>query len=122
VSKRNSNLRYSGKNSIGPIPKECKITFTLSNLQQMPLGSHIQWVVRNEGEEAEYKNDLGHFAGADKIYAEERSWYKGLHYMDLVIKSDLGEVFGFRRIPVRISDNIAPLRNPPKPSYVRIRK
>jgi hypothetical protein len=81
-SKTNRDARrFSGINSIGPIPKNCDITFEVTNAADMPPGSTIHWTVRNEGREAELENDLGHIKGTGPIVAE-RSAYKGTHYMD----------------------------------------
>src|SRR6185436_251093 len=76
VSQENSILRYTGVNGIGPIPKKCKITFEVTNGLSMPSGTEFYWTVRNEGDEAEDTNDLGHLAGIGPT-AEERSSYKG---------------------------------------------
>jgi len=122
VPRENQYRQYTGENRVGPIPKNCSIRFTLKNAGELPVGSHIQWIVRNEGEEAEYTNDLGHLAGTDPDFAEERSAYKGSHYMDVVVTSSLGEVLGFRRIPVEISGVFMPPRNPKKPGYTRFRR
>jgi Adenylyl/Guanylyl and SMODS C-terminal sensor domain len=74
IAANNRHLRYSGVNKIGPIPKGCDITFKLVNPHSFPAGTTIEWVVRNEGGEAENINDLGHKAEAS-ITASERSAY-----------------------------------------------
>ena len=122
IAKNNLNRTYNGENRIGPIPKNCQIKFTLKNTNALPQGARVRWIVRNEGEEAEYTNDLGHLAGTDLRHAEESSAYKGVHYMDIVITSVLGEVIGFRRIPVDISGIFMPPRNGKKPGYTRFRR
>jgi len=119
--KDNLNKIYCDINKIGPIPRECDIYFKITNANLIPQGSRIEWMVRNEGEEAEYKNDLGHYKGGN-IEATENSAYNGIHYMDLVIKSYLGCPIGFRRIPVTIEGVPFPARNPKnKPGYLKIR-
>ncbi len=123
VPRENKNKQYNGQNRIGPIPKDCDIYFTLTNARQLPPGANIKWTVRNEGEEAEYINDMGHLAlGEDQTKAKESSAYKGTHYMDVAVTSYLGEVLGFRRLPVEISGYFMPPRNPKKPGYTRFRK
>lgn len=122
VPTTNPQHAYEGDNRIGPIPKNCHIYFTLKNAGALPQGSRVQWIVRNEGEEAEYTNDLGHLAGINPQQAEENSAYKGTHYMDITVSSPFGEVLGFRRIPVEISGIFMPPRNPKKPGYTRIPK
>ncbi|MFX8731542.1 hypothetical protein ABTM48_20230, partial [Acinetobacter baumannii] len=69
------------------------------------------WVVRNEGDEANFNNDLGHM-GAEGTEAEEHSAYRGTHFMDVTAVSAIGVVLGFRRIPVQISGIPMPARNP----------
>lgn len=122
VPKQNRNHQYDGHNGICPIPKDCDIYFTLTNYRSLPPGAHVQWTVRNEGEEAEYKNDLGHSAGIDPMSAKESSAYKGKHYMDIVVMSAEGEFLGFRRFPIEISGYFMPPRNPKKTRRARFRK
>ena len=79
-------------------------------------------------EEAENTNDLGHRAGMG-LTAEERSAYKGTHYMDCVVKYGRSRrgcrrvvlVIGIRRVLVTISGMYAPKRNPRRPDYVKLR-
>ena len=121
VPKDNNNFRYSGINEIGPIPKECKLFFVITNANFLPTGTKIEWVARNEGQDAEYQNDLGHFAG-NGIKINDYTAYKGTHFMDVIVKSVFGEILGFRRIPVRVSGTVIPSRNPKrKPGYIRFR-
>ena len=120
VGKKNPNVRLSGKNSIGPIPKDCSITFEIAEPWKLPPGTTVNWVVRNEGDEAEYINDLGHRAGTG-FTASESSAYNGTHYMDCILRHN-GQIYGVRRIPVRISGFSVPLRNPVRrPAYTQIR-
>jgi hypothetical protein len=87
-------------NQISSIPKKCSITFTLVNADQLPYGARVEWTVRNEGNEAEGINDLGHPAGTGYT-ATESSEYRGRHYMDCVVRQ-YGHVVAMRRIPVDI--------------------
>lgn len=117
--KKNSNLSFNGKNSIGTIPKGCSIDFSIANTSELPQGAVITWTARNEGEEAEYENDMGHPSG-EGVSTTDNSAYRGSHYMDVMIKSQFGSVLGFRRIPVLISGYDCPERNPKrKPRYPR---
>ena len=110
---------FSGRNAIGPIPKDCSIRFELVEPWKLPAGSTVEWIVRNEGTEAENINDLGHLAGTG-FTATERSAYVGNHYMDCVLKNN-GHVFGVRRVQVKVSGNPVPLRNPlRRPEYTRL--
>jgi hypothetical protein len=109
--KKNTNLSFSGKNKIGVIPKGCSIDFSITNTEELPQGAVITWTARNEGEEAEYENDMGHPSG-EGASTTDNSAYQGSHYMDVMIKSQFGSVLGFRRIPVIISGYDCPERNP----------
>lgn len=120
ISTSNKNFSYNELNRIGPIPKKCTIHFNLINSNELPSGAHIQWVVRNEGEEAEYTNDLGHWSATDKIEVEESSAYKGTHYMDVLVTSPVQGVLGFLRIPVEVNGTFIPPRNPKKPGYSKL--
>lgn len=119
VSKDNTNLQFSGTNEIGPIPKNCTISFRVSNADRMPYGTQFYWMVRNEGDEAEDINDLGHKAGQG-IDATERSAYNGTHYMDCTAVAG-ARIVGVRRVRVRIHSFVAPKRNPPKPAWTAIK-
>lgn len=111
---------FSGMNEIGPIPRDCDVYFEVVNAGQLPANCSITWMVRNEGDEAENTNDLGHFAGIG-IRAEERSAYRGIHYMDCVIKIGRDTV-AMRRVAVEISGLAMPRRNPvARPAYSRFR-
>lgn len=90
---------YSGRNQIGPIPKDYHLEFHL--VSQVPWSAKIQWTVRNTGSEASDVNDLGHKQISDGPIAIEHSAYNGTHYMDCLV-TDNGRLYGFQRIPVRI--------------------
>jgi hypothetical protein len=119
VARNNQNLKFSSKNEIGPVPKNCDIYFEMAEPWKLPAGTTVEWIVRNEGTEAENVNDLGHLAGSG-FGAREHSAYIGTHFMDCILRYD-GRVFGVRRIPVKISGISAPRRNPiRRPAYVRL--
>lgn len=92
--------QWNGSNSIGPIPRDCEINFTIANANIFPTDATAEWIVRNQGDEAEETNDLGHKAGKGWSVTEH-SAYKGTHYMDCVIKHN-GTIIGLRRITVII--------------------
>lgn len=119
VSRDNKAFQYRGANEIGPIPKNCDITFRVTNAYQMPYGTQFYWIVRNEGDEAEDFNDLGHKAG-DGLTATEHSAYNGTHFMDCTAIQG-NRIIGITRVMVRIHSAKAPRRNPPKPAWVRLR-
>ena len=120
IARNNKNRKWEGNNEIGPIPKDCDITFRIINPKVMPENAFIRWMVRNEGDEPEDINDLGHRAGSGQT-AHDRSAYKGTHYMDCVVRQH-GMIVGMRRIPVTISGMFTPRRNPAKrPTWVQHR-
>jgi len=59
IGHRNANVRFDGRNSIGPIPKGCDITFEIADPSKLGPGTSIGWIVCNKGAEAEMINDLG---------------------------------------------------------------
>lgn len=122
VSKTNAQGVYTGVDGIGPIPRQCSIKFSLRNSSQLPLGARVHWIVRNEGQEAELTNDMGHPAGEGLIGRDENSAYLGTHFMDVTIFSQFGTVLGFKRLPVKIHGLVVPLRNPKKPGYLRFKR
>jgi hypothetical protein len=100
-SRTNTSATWQGTNEIGPIPKDCDIDFEVLAPWNLPAGSVIEWVVRNQDSEAEDVNDLGHLAGRG-LKVREHSAYNGTHHMDCLIKV-AGRVVAYRRIPVTIS-------------------
>ncbi len=116
VPKLNKDRTWRGLNELPPIPKNCDITFTLTNRAQLPVGAHVRWTVRNRGDEAGRLNDLGHIAGTDATVSRH-SAYNGDHAMDLAVY--LGsQVIGRRRIWVRVRGAAMPARNPKRRRYL----
>lgn len=106
--KNNAYRSWEGMNGLPPIPKDCTIQFTLLN--PPPAGATLRWTVRNRGEEAAMKNDLGHIVGTG-LQVERNSAYNGDHAMDLTVM--LGrQVIGRRRIAVIVRGAPIPPRNP----------
>ena len=120
INKKNPTLRFKGLNRIGPIPKDCRIEFQVLDDWKLPAGSTIEWIVRNDGGEAEAENDLGHVNGFG-VRMTERSAYNGTHFMDVIFRTAANGILGVRRIPVTIADTPVPVRNPPRPRWVRLR-
>jgi hypothetical protein len=119
VARKNQNIRYQDINKIGPIPKDCNIIFQIKDPLSLPVGTTVEWFVRNEGSEAEDQNDLGH-EGAVGYNTTESSAYVGTHFMDCVFRNS-GRAFAVRRIPVKVNGNYVPPRNPStKPAYTRL--
>jgi hypothetical protein len=73
----------------------------------MPAGTQYFGAVRNEGDEAEDTNDLGHIGGSG-LTARESSVYKGSHFMDCTAMLN-GRMDGLRRMLVKIS-GVSPIR------------
>ncbi|WP_297492805.1 CBASS cGAMP synthase [Acidocella sp.] len=119
VARKNPNRIFRGINKIGPIPKDCDLTFQIKNPLSLPVGTTVEWFVRNEGSEAEDQNDLGH-EGATGNKATESSAYVGTHFMDCIFRNS-GRAFAVRRIPVTVNGTYVPPRNPSKkPAYTRL--
>jgi hypothetical protein len=108
ISTVNRSFEYSGMNSIGPIPKKCDIYFEVVNRLAIPSDATIEWMVRNEGDDAESVNDLGHRAGRGWT-ARESSAYVGTHFMDCLVKRQ-GRIIGMRRVRVLIDNRRIPPR------------
>jgi hypothetical protein len=119
VSEVNPNLSYRGTNKIGPIPKDCRIRFSVENPEQLPIGTTVEWLVRNQGAEAEAENDMGH-RGSPGLIWSDYSAYVGTHIMDVMFRQS-GRLVGLRRVPVTITGLPAPRRNPPRPAWVGLR-
>lgn len=120
IARQNQHGIWEDTNRLGPIPKDCDITFEIINPNVLPENATIHWMVRNEGQEAENVNDLGHEAGTGPV-AQERSAYKGTHYMDCIVKQH-GRIIGVQRVPVNITGILMPRRNPARrPNYVKLR-
>jgi hypothetical protein len=108
------------RNEVPHVEKECKLRFRIINPEILPRFATVHWTVRNTGEEAAAIGDLGHRnLEASGIEATEYTSYLGRHFMDCVIKNN-NAVLAVRRIPVRIALP-RPLRNPPRPGWVRLR-
>jgi hypothetical protein len=119
ISETNPRLSYSGINRIGPIPKDCSISFVVERPDLLAAGTTVEWVARNQGMEAEAQNDMGH-RGRTGFTWNDYSAYSGTHIMDVLFRRN-GRLVGLRRVPVTITGLAAPRRNPPKPAWVTLR-
>ena len=122
VATNNAAFDFSNINRIGPIPRNCVISFTVTNAHELPAGAEFSWVVRNDSEESDFENDLGHMGTGIGHVWEEHSAYKGTHFMDLTAKHSLLGILGFIRIPVEISGVFMVPRTPPKPKWTKFRR
>jgi hypothetical protein len=108
--------RWEKINWLMPIPRGCDIKFEVINSETFPEGAEVHWTVRNEGDEAELVNDLGHTSRTGLIN-EESSAYKGCHNVDVVVKLN-GRVIGRRRVDVQVTGLGIPKRNPARRSWM----
>ena len=116
VPKSNSNIQWIGANEIRPLPKDCDVSFRLINADRLPVGATVKWkTVRNKGDEAADKNDLGHIAGTGNTVARHTA-YNGDHSMDVSVF--LGpQLIGRRRVSVVVRGAPIPPRNPVRRRY-----
>jgi hypothetical protein len=97
------------------------LRFRITNHQSLPRNAVIRWVVRNVGDEAYQKNDLGHSAKDDgSFFHDEKAAYIGRHFMDCEVRVN-GRLKSVTRVPVQITSLPIPPRHPPRPSYVKFR-
>lgn len=114
-------LLATHRNEVPGVAKDCNLTFTIVNPHVVPEFAIVEWTVRNEGQEADLRSDLGHRrVGMHLLSAEEHTAYVGRHFMDCVVRLN-GQVYAVRRVPVTILDVRHVARNPPKPSYTKLR-
>lgn len=114
-------LLATHRNEVPGVAKDCNLTFTIVNPHVVPDFAIVEWTVRNEGQEADLRSDLGHRrVGMRLLSAEEHTAYVGRHFMDCVVRLN-GQVYAVRRVPVTIRDVRHVARNPLKPSYTKLR-
>lgn len=117
IAKSNEHWVREGVNSLPPIYKKCTINFRLLNVDQLPQGAVVRWMVRNKGQEAWNKNDIGHPSG-NAFTTQETSAYTGKHAMDVTVYQH-GRIIGRRRIDIDVRGGIVPMRNPPRRRFGR---
>lgn len=116
-----ARLVATHRNEVPGVARDCSLTFTIVNPHVVPEFATVEWTVRNEGQEAEQKSDLGHRrVGMRLLSAEEHTAYRGRHFMDCVVRMS-GQIYAVRRVPVAVRDVQHAVRNPPRPSYTKIR-
>lgn len=122
VHSRNPNAfvaRY--RNEVPSVAKNCDLTFTIANPHIVPEYASVEWTVRNDGDEASEKSDLGHRRlGARMLTANEHTAYAGRHSMDCVVRLH-GQVYAVRRVPVSVRNIPLPTRTPARPAYTKLR-
>jgi hypothetical protein len=116
-----TRLIATHRNDVPGVAKDCSLTFTIVNPQVVPEFATVEWTVRNEGQEADQRSDLGHRrVGMRLLSADERTTYVGRHFMDCAVRLN-GQVYAVRRVPVTIRDVQHIARNPPRPPYTKLR-
>lgn len=109
------------RNEVSGVAKGCSLSFTIVNPHVVPEFATVEWTVRNEGQDADQRSDLGHRRiGMRLLSTEEQTVYVGRHFMDCVIRLN-GQVYAVRRVPVTIRDVQHIARNPPRPPYAKLR-
>ena len=116
-----ARLVATHRNEVPGVAKDCSLTFTIVNPHVVPEFATVEWTVRNEGQEADHRSDLGHRrVGMRLLSANEHTAYVGRHFMDCVVRLS-GQVYAVRRVPVTIRDIQHVARNPPRPAYTKLR-
>lgn len=109
------------RNEVPGVAKDCSLVFTIINPHVVPEFSTVEWTVRNEGQEADGRSDLGHRrVGMRLLTTDEHTAYVGRHFMDCIVRLN-GQVYAVRRVPVTIRDVQHVHRNPPKPAYTKLK-
>jgi len=109
------------RNEVPGVAKDCSLVFTIVNPHVIPEFATVEWTVRNQGQEADLRSDLGHRrVGMRLLTANEHTAYFGRHFMDCIVRLN-GRVYAVRRVPVTIRDVHHVQRNPPKPSYTKLK-
>lgn len=108
-------------NEVPGVAKDCELSFNIVNPHVVPAFATVEWTVRNEGQEADQRSDLGHRRlGVRLLSADEHTAYVGRHFMDCVVRLD-GQIYAVRRVPVTVRDVRHVARHPPKPLYTKLR-
>lgn len=116
-----ARLVATHRNEVPGVAKDCSLTFTIVNPHVVPEFATVEWTVRNEGQEANLRSDLGHRRiGMRLLTADEHTAYAGRHYMDCIVRLN-GQVYAARRVTVNIRDVQHVARNPPRPAYTKLR-
>lgn len=115
------NLLATHMNEVPNVARDRWLVFELANKHVLPDFADISWTVRNDGEEADYIGDLGHFRrGINMQTASEFTAYLGKHYMDCVIRLN-GTIFAVRRVPVHIKPDQQKLLAQAQRSWTKLR-
>lgn len=120
-SRNPRQLIATHRNEVPNVAKDCELVFSIANPHVVPEYSQVEWTVRNEGDEADLRSDLGHRRiGMKMLTANEHTAYGGRHFMDCIIRLN-GQVYSVRRIPVTVRSLPFASRNPVRPAYTKLR-
>ncbi|HZW14455.1 MAG TPA: CBASS cGAMP synthase [Noviherbaspirillum sp.] len=109
------------RNVVPGVAKDCDLVFTIANPHVVPQFATIEWTVRNQGEDADWRSDLGHRRiGMRMLSTNEHTTYIGTHHMDCIVRFN-GQTIAVRRIPVTVHDVRHKAVNPPQPAYTKLR-
>lgn len=119
--RRDGNLLATHLNEVPRVAKDRWLVFELVQKHVLPDFADISWTVRNDGGEADYIGDLGHFRrGINMCAASESTAYLGKHYMDCVIRLN-GTIFAVRRVPVHVKPDQQKLLAQAQRSWIKLR-
>jgi Adenylyl/Guanylyl and SMODS C-terminal sensor domain len=122
VRDASGNFLGTYRDEVPPLLKSCRLKFRIINPSVVPPWATIDWVVRNEGEDAASVSDIGHAKrGTRDFENEERTAYNGRHFMDCIVRAN-GQVISVKRIPVYIKEPTFQKKLPLKPYYRRFIK
>jgi hypothetical protein len=109
------------RNEVLGVAKDCDLVFRIANAHVVPQLSTVEWTVRNQGDDADRKSDLGHRSiGVRLLSANEHTAYSGTHFMDCIIRQH-GQVQAVRRVPVTVRDVQHQPANRLRPAYTKLR-
>jgi Adenylyl/Guanylyl and SMODS C-terminal sensor domain len=109
------------RNEVPGVAKDCELVFKIANPHVVPQFCTVEWTVRNEGEDADRRSDLGHRSiGVRLLSSNEHTAYAGTHFMDCIVRQH-GQVLAVRRVPVTIRDVQHQPLNRPRPAYTKLR-
>jgi len=110
--KKGTQINNGVTNSLTAFKKE-SLSFSIENPESYPSATVI-WTVRNNDDQAEMRNDLGHVVklGVAEIQ-KENCEYNGKHFMDCTIVNG-SQILGVNAVEVTVRPYVRPMRNPPR--------
>ena len=109
------------RNTVPSVAINRDLVFQIADPHTVPDYAEIEWTVRNEGEDADSRSDLGHRRSVPRmLLAREHTAYIGRHFMDCVVRVN-GQGLRCEAVVVNVSGSQQTMRSPPTPSYGRLR-